>query len=400
MSTPKQKAEDRPISFVLHNMAKGEDPIEVPLVIRPEDLTRADVSRLSVSQTLGGAFADSFGAGVPTVQISGHTGWGAGNRKDGLAEFQNLHSMIFKRWHELRAAAIQENLDPDKVRLIFADLLDDFVWVVAPQNFVLRRSRSRPLLSQYQISLTWLSYDVTETMAALEALKAKNAAAGLTKEGALESLANSIFKIGQSIADKITAVLGPVRKAIDKFTALTAKVLQSVNKIVTGVLQVPAALASQAFLMAISLTKAASNIYHSVAAVASIPLITKAYFMSVAGAFENAFCVLSNVLKPRLLLPNYDDLYGSSNCSSTSGGSAISPYDLLNPFNVYQPPRRGAVYVEGEDGIFRDEQGTPMSTAGMTSLNTLATMDPVAPLSLDAQATHMDAVTGALVLAG
>lgn len=399
MSTPRQKAEDRPISFVLHNMAKGEDPIEVPLVLRPEDLTRSDVSRLSVTQTLGGAFADNFGRGVPTVQISGHTGWGAGSRKNGFLEFQNLYDKIFTQWHALRAEAVEDNKDPDLVKLIFADKLDEFTWVVAPQNFVLRRSRSRPLLSQYQITLTWLSYDAKETEDALAALKAKNAAAGLLKAGGLESLLQSLEEITKSITDKITKVLGPIRKAIDKFTALTAKVLSTVNRIVTAVLQVPAALAGQMILMAQSLTKAASNIYHSVAAVAAIPMIAKAYFMQVAGAFENAFCVLKNILKPNLLLPNYDDLYGASNCSSTSGGSPISPFALSNPFNVYQPPRRGEVWVDGIKQPDTPWVETPMSSAAVSSMNTLSTMDPVAPLPLETQAQHMDTVTAGLIAA-
>ncbi|MFL5901000.1 MAG: hypothetical protein ACJ75S_07350 [Solirubrobacterales bacterium] len=399
MSTPQQKAEDRPISFVLHNMAKGEDPIELTMVIRPEDLTRSDTSRMSVTQTLGGGFVDNFGPGIPTVQISGHTGWGSGSRPDGRQAFFELHDQIFSQWHQQRAQAVKDNLNPDRVKLIFNDVLDSFTWVVAPQNFVLRRSRSRPLLSQYQINLTWVSYDVAETLSALDALKAKQLGSGLKKLNALESLAASIKSITKSIADKITKVLGPIRAAVDKFTQLTTSVLHSVNNIVLGVLSVPAAIATQGLLLAQSLTKAASNIYHAVAASAAIPLITKAYFMRVASAFENAFCVLKNVLKPRLLLPNYDDLYGGSNCSSTSGGHALSPYDLLNPFYVYQPPKRGAVYVQDNDGVFRDNTGTPMSSAASSSLNALASMDPVTPLSLDVQAAHMDAVTAGLRLA-
>lgn len=397
MSTPKQKAEERPISFVLHDLAMGTPPIEVPLVIRPEDLTRTEVSRLSVTQTLGGAFADSFGAGIPTVQISGHTGWGAGNRRNGEEEFHLLNDTIFKEWHDLRANAVKQNKDPDRVKLIFADKLDQFVYVVAPQNFVLRRSRSRPLLFQYQINLTWVSDDVAETMSALDALKATNLGAGALKLSALASLANSIKKITTSIANKITKVLGTIRSAVDKFTTLTASVLSTVNSIVTSVLQVPAALAVGLIGIATSLTKAASNIYHSVAAIASIPLITKAYFMQVAAAFDNAFCVLRNTLKPALLLPNYDDLYGASNCSSTTGGSPISPFDLLNPFNVYQPPKRGAVYVDGVRAPEGPYVETSVSADATASLNTLASMDLVNPLSLEAQAVHMGIVTSGLV---
>lgn len=394
MSTPNQKAEDRPISFVLHNTAKGTDPVELTLIIRPEDLTRSDASRMAVTQTLGGAYVDNFGPGVPTVQISGHTGWGSGGRPDGRQAFFELHDQIFSQWHQQRAEAVEQNLDPDKVKLIFNDVLDSFTWVVAPQNFILRRSRSRPLLSQYQINLSWVSYDVAETLSSLDALKAKTLGSGIKKLGALESLAASIKKITKSIADKVTQVLGPIRSAVDKFTQLTTSVLNSVNNIVLGVLSVPASVAAQGLLLAQSLTKAASNIYHTVAAVASVPLITKAYFMEVSAAFENAFCVLKNVLKPNLMLPNYDDLYGGSNCSSTSGGHALSPFDLMNPFNVYQPPRTGHVYIEQDGVTYRD--GQPLSADATSALHSLATMDVLNAPPLEVQAANMNTVVAGL----
>jgi hypothetical protein len=381
MSTPNQKAEDRPISFVLHNTAKGTDPVELALVIRPEDLTRTEVSRMAVTQTLGGAYVDNFGEGVPTVQISGHTGWGAGNRPDGRQAFFELHDQIFKQWHQQRAEAVEANLDPDKVKLIFNDVLDSFTWVVAPQNFVLRRSRSRPLLSQYQISLSFVSYDVAETLSALDALKQKQLLNGSKKLGALESLAASIKKITKSIADKITKVLGPIRSAVDKFTQLTTSVLHAVNDIVLGVLSVPAALATQALLLAQSLTRGrVEHLPRGWRPSRRFRSITKAYFMQVAGAFENAFCVLKNVLKPNLLLPNYDDLYGGSNCSSTSGGHALSPYDLDEPVQGLPAASSAVPRLRDRttDGVtFRDSKATPLSAdAAARRFNTLATMDP------------------------
>lgn len=397
MSTPKQKAEDRPISFVLHNMATGTPPLEVPLVIRPEDLSRQDVSRLAVTQTLGGAFADSFGPGVPSVQISGHTGWGAGNRKDGLQEFLNLYERVFHEWHRLRDEAIKANLDPDKVRLIFSDKLDEFTWVVAPQNFTLRRSRSRPLLAQYQINLIWVSGDVAETMSALDALKAEAAGAAALKQNGLDSLVNSLAKIEKSIADKVTKVLGPIQSAVNKVTALTAQALNTVQGLVSGALQVPAAIAQQALQLATSLTKAATNVYQSVVSLVSLPMTAKAYFQQVASAFENAFCVLSNVLHPAEGLPNYDDLYGASNCSSTSGGAPMSVYDNLNPFNVYQPLPRGHVYVIENGTAY--EGGKPVPADVAASIGALSSMDPVNPLPLQTQVDHMNTIGDGLGIA-
>ena len=72
-----QKAGDRPISFVLAEYSKS-DIQEYKFVIRPEELSRMDPSRVTVHQTLGGerlGWADDFGQGLPTINISGHTGW-------------------------------------------------------------------------------------------------------------------------------------------------------------------------------------------------------------------------------------------------------------------------------------------------------------------------------------
>lgn len=139
-----QKAEVRPISFTLNsggNFSSGN------LLIRPEDLTRTEPSRLSVTQTFGGAWADNFGRGVGTLTISGHTGWGQGNRFSGFDEFQSLYARVYQGWHAAGGQA----------ELVFADALDEFVWIVAPQVFTLKRNRQRPLLMMYNIVLTWLA---------------------------------------------------------------------------------------------------------------------------------------------------------------------------------------------------------------------------------------------------
>ena len=383
MATPNQKAEERPISFVLHNMVSG-DPVEVRLVIRPEDLTRTDASRLTTTQTLGGAWADNFGKGVPTVQIAGHTGWGAGDRPDGLAEFQRLYETIFVAWHRERDALLKRGLDPAMVKLIFADKLDDFTWVVAPQNFVLKRNRSRPLLSQYQINLTWLSDDVSDVMSALSA----SGAAGLLDElekGGLESLLSSIEKIGAFIESEVTSVLGPIRAAFDKVVALTAKVLQAVTRVVNTVKGVIGAVTNGLLGIATSLTRAAANVTNMVMSVMSLPQQIKAQFQRVASAFNNAFCVLRNVFRRRAFLSNYDDLYGASNCSSTAGGRPISRYATANPFPVYFPDKTSGVSV------------TSSAQASLVKLNNA---DPVLqPLTVRQLGSELSAVATGVAVA-
>jgi hypothetical protein len=93
-----------------------------------------------------------LGVGLPTISLSGHTGWGAGTRPDGFQEFQDLYETVFAGWHDARQER-SNGTNPDDIKLIFADELDDFTWAVAPQSFVLKRNKSRPLLSTYQISM-------------------------------------------------------------------------------------------------------------------------------------------------------------------------------------------------------------------------------------------------------
>ena len=387
MAPPSQKGDVRPISFVLHDMARGTAPVEVPLVIRPEDLTRTDTSRLSVVQTLGGAWADSFGPGIPMIQIAGHTGWGAGDRPDGLAEFQKLYSTVFDQWHKLRAKAVEAGHDPDKVRLIFADALDDFTWVVAPQNFILKRNRSRPLLAQYQINLSFISDDVAETKQALAALKAakSNALSVSVKQTALESLAASIKKITSAINAKISNFLGPLKNGVASLMKLTSTALKAVNSILTSVTSVARTVANAVIGIATGLARVAANVSQMVHSIIALPMAIKAQFMRVASAFENVFCILSNIFSPRKILPNYSDLYGASLCSSTSGGSAISPYDTTNPFPDLVPLSKPPVSV---------------SSDASASLSKLAQADPaLAPMSSTELSAHLDAVNKGVVLA-
>jgi hypothetical protein len=326
-----QKSDVRPISFVLHNQAKGDAPVKVDLVIRPEDLTRTEPSRITTHQTLGSAWADNFGPGVPTVTISGTTGWGAGGRPDGVQQFMLLHATVFQRWHAERAAAVNNGLDPDKVKLIFDDSLDVFTWVVTPQSFVLRRNKSRPLLSQYQIALSYLSDDVAETLDALSKLSVL----GDNKDNALTSLEASIRtieKFAKDISGAIGAVLGPVQSAFAEFTKLTATVLSTTQRLIKAGMSVVDSALVPLMNIAGNLSRAGANITRTYQSIVSIPDQINARFSRVAAAFNNAACLFENAFRKRKFISNYDDLYGASTCSSTAGGKQVSAYTTENPF--------------------------------------------------------------------
>lgn len=376
-----QKAGDRPISFLLDNQAGGAPQAFVDLVIRPEDLSRTDPSRANVTHSLGGAWVDDFGAGIPQITISGHTGWRRvqGSDEDGLERFKTLRSTVFDRWHELRAENREAGKNPDDVRLIFSDALDDFSVVVAPMNFVLRRSRSRPLLAQYQISLM-----VVDTALQNQPYPAQFGYQGATPANALARQASGLSSLIESVK-KITAAIQAVRAwvqtnlvaPVQAFMRFTAELYGAVREaIATG-----QALVGDLIGVARDTALAGINIFRSIAAVASIPQLVKADLMAIAGAYTNIFCVLRNAVGGNIHYQDYTDLYGASNCSSTAGGRPISPLAGENPFYKVVPTP-GPLPLS-------------MTTAAQDSFRSLANVDPVlAPPSMAMLATQLTNIAG------
>jgi hypothetical protein len=147
----------RPIGF---SLTGGPITGTADLVIRPEELTWTEPTRLTVHQTLAGAWADAFDRGVATIRLSGHTGWHGGSPTSGFsgeAAFANLRQTVFQGWNDSRAQLVAGGQDPAAVELIFTDELDRRSALVAPKTFTLRRHKSRPLLMMYNIELLVLA---------------------------------------------------------------------------------------------------------------------------------------------------------------------------------------------------------------------------------------------------
>jgi len=317
MSVPDQTTKKRPITFVFQDMNKPSvRPKQITLYIRPEDLTRTDTSRLTPHHTLGGAFADSFGEGLPTVQLSGHTGWGAGNVPNGQDSFIALYKMIYQQWHFARKEATKDSSkDPDKVKLIFSDQLDSFTWVVAPLSFVLRRSLSNPLVSYYQISLIWVSNDVS-SMKSFMSMRSMLSSAIASFESALSKINDFINSVTDDINGFFSEITAPIREVMDASMRINQSVLSTLKaggSLVNSVTGNITGLAS-------NLSFAVGNILSTVVAVANFPAQAQHQVMQARSAWLNLFCLSSNILNPEKQLPNYDYIYGAAMCSSTAGG--------------------------------------------------------------------------------
>lgn len=377
-----QKADERPISFVLDDQTTRASPrISVDLTIRPEDLTRVDSSRLTTQQTLGGAWVDSFGPGIPSLNISGHTGWrrrfGVDDERDGQERFKYLFENVFTRWHKLRNDAMRAGDNPDKVRLVFADALDQFAVVVAPVSFTLKRSKSRPLLCQYQIAMTVVSQDIDE-LSYLRFGKDITDKKALEELG-LDSLTASVNRLTQYLKDVQQFVdrslVVPVRDFLNK----TIKLYNSVRTAIRTADEIAGSLVSVARMTA----QAGMNIFRTIGAIANVPAMARSRLMGLASEYSNIFCVLKNAVQQQKYLPDYNPLFGSSNCSSTNGGRPLSPLGDVNPFYLYAPSNRALPVT--------------VTSSGQAGLATMAMTDVVlAPMSMASLSGALSQITGGL----
>lgn len=380
-----QKASDRPIAFVLDDQTDLQaSPVQLSLVIRPEELTRTEPSRLATHHTFGGAYVDSFGAGVSTISLSGITGWrrmvGDSQQSggaDGEERFRQLRDHVFAGWHARRLAAVNSGQDPADVRLVFADGLDKFAVVVAPNSFALRRNKSRPLLCQFQIQLTVLSDSIDEPKASALVLP------GSVELTGLESLAASIDKIVGYVQDVQDYIDSTLVAPVKGFMNQTAKVYRAVDRAVRSVDGVAASMIDVAQLSA----QAGMNLFRSLGAVANLPTRIRSRMMQVSSAYSNVWCVLNNTLRNKAFYDDYSPLYGSSNCSSTFGGRPLSPLAGTNAFAAFA----GDAATKA--------QPVRVDSSGRAAMGALAGTDPVlAPLGTAALGNLVSTINAGLAV--
>lgn len=298
------------------------------MVLRPEDLTRVETSRLSVTQTLGGAWADDWGPGIATIQISGHTGWRGGRGADGITSFMNLRDIVFVEWHRLRLQAKNAGQDPGVIKLIYSDALDNIVNVVAPGAMTLKRNKSRPLLMMYQIPLTVISDRLDD--ATKDAIGLSDSADSLGLDSLEDSL-RTLEEYAANVRDFIDAnLIGPVTDFMNLANTAIERAMDAISR-AKGVVS---AQENQFIAFASDIAAVGRNAFNMYNAAANFPDFVKFQISEVASAYGNVFCVFQNVFRRTRLYPDYSDVYGSSNCSSTSGGSPLSPFRFDNTFDM------------------------------------------------------------------
>jgi nucleoid-associated protein YgaU len=132
--------------------AGGGGPFTFP--INPEQFTIEQPARQSVTNTIGGAYQDHFGPGVPTIQIAGHTGWRRhkSSQDDGFQAFLKLRQI-----HEDYNRMCGEG-DPDAVNLELTVSVPQGYghYRVSSDRFRSLKSTQSPLLYRYEIQFTVL----------------------------------------------------------------------------------------------------------------------------------------------------------------------------------------------------------------------------------------------------
>lgn len=379
-----QRPNVRPISFILNDAGQIRPPVTLP--IRPEDLNRVESSRATVHQTLGRGdpgpigWVDNFGESLPSVTISGHTGWryAEGIGRDGWASFEALNQLVQHDYHEAKQEAIDSGRDPAEVQLLFVDALDNFAWSVVPTQFVLRRSKSRPLLYQYQIALQAISTTVERPSVQVP----NYGNSGL----ASSSLQSATETIRTNIQDLFfpPAVLPPTSTSVIRdLVDLTTGIFDAVNGVITDVQNAATAVTNELLTLARDMAQVGINLFRTVTAVANLPLDIRARAARIAAAYNEVACIFANALRPRQPYEQYDGLYGASNCSSTTGGRPPSPYANLNVFELMLPEKKPVT----------------ITSSALFSVSTMKNADPVlAPLPVPEVLRNAEAIVEGVTL--
>ncbi|WP_438979591.1 hypothetical protein [Polynucleobacter sp.] len=386
-----QRSDVRPISFVLQRGLKFDAPIT--LNIRPTDLTRNEPSRATVTQTLGRGvtgWVDNFGEGIPSLTISGHTGWRSrsGSGQDGVASFLVLNQLIAHEYHAAMQSAIDKGESPESVKLIFVDTLDDFVWSVIPMVFALQRSKSQPLLMKYNMQLQAIDTNVEKPIIVLPVSATTTTAKGLKAlNDAIDKLESYSAKVQGLITSAVSYLLGglaTIAGAVKKFLDLSVRLFKVVSGFVNSIKDGFSRLANSLIGIAQGIAQVGVNIMATINAITGLPGQLKAQLTDLKSKFNEIKCVLKNALHPKDGYDDFSAMYGASNCSSTTGGSQPSSLANVNAFSALQSA----------------SSPVQVGTSASSGIGNILRADPVlAPMPLNEIARNISLINNNVVVA-
>jgi len=249
---------------------ENANPIELfDFTINPQEYQMHEPTRQGTTQTLGGAWVDFYGLGLPRITMSGTTGWfpfakrATNTKPTGLAEFIRLRNTIFRKYAVLLNDKNKYNFEQriqNQLQLRFyAWDTRDYV-VVLIDDFILKRNAQRPLLYDYQITMTVIghignatqppdpqsdNFDLTNRFTKIgDALKTNSdalqdaiktvASVSTPTKNLLQELDDavmSVYNIIQNGADFTGTTLGSVQQIVDR--------IQNLDNIIANTLALP-----------------------------------------------------------------------------------------------------------------------------------------------------------------
>ncbi len=343
---------------------------EYTFLVNPETVNYDFPSRSTVIQTLGGAVIDTFGLGIPTITLTGTTGW---NRRDiqtdGFSAFKALYE--FYRFYQNELVNPRFPSENDQITAIFNDGPSDLEFQVHLQDLKFPRSKQRPLLFPFTLSMRVMDIDsgllsrstktfdeyaafftnsqfrsllearAAEVKAQLEALNLNTTPSGFQQ----------IAQVGSDILDTVDNLvsigedsLGLVQDSANFITERLRRVSRSVvgvSRILQTAQNLPSNIATQ-FISAIN--------------------------VSIL-AFNDIECLLQDFDNSRALRPKTRLLTGGNSCSTILGASAPS-ITALQGENSFENLSSGGAPPEILDSV-------SLTGAAVDSLILLESVDPV-----------------------
>ncbi len=319
---------------------------------------------------------DAFDRGISSIKLNGHCGWRGSFLLSGEDAFAALQTVCFDAWHDRRKACLDAGTDPSEVELIYTDDLDQIDLVVAPRSFMLRRSKSSPLLMNFSIDLISLGPAggakslIDQIISALS--NPLRWLAGVTGLGGTIGELQAIYSDATTLYGAASgAVQSLIGTGIGLFQQIQS-VAQSAQGLFTG---------GNASLLSVGLlySQAAANALAALEPDPGLPaelLIPAAVLPSL---FNEAYCNMANSFTSDAEIAIYDAMLGASGCSSTGGGDPASPFVMsgTNPFESLLPDGAAPVAVTPPaTAALAAMQGDPLVLAGqqaaLTSAMTIA----------------------------
>lgn len=329
---------------------------EITLTINPENYAQVDPPRISITQTKGGFFVDHFGQGLSTVTVSGTTGYklrdttGMGpNKVSGASEFIALRNM-YRKWLN------KNKNEPGTGEMRFYDWsVDGFSYLVAITNFQWQRSVGRPLLYQYNISMTLLQKlsekakaekDKTTQLILEERERASLASTSLGKQTGfingitsgigLENLPSAVRSFSTAVSKGMTFFdsFNQVYKTVGNVISEVENFNQNLEMFVAGA----TTFVTTPFELVTGMVQTIGDVIETLVSIADIP-------HEVVRSFREMMCAI--IILPSKIFQGFTNpalFEGASNCGTTLGIPEASVASYNNSFSstAQVPPQRSA----------------------------------------------------------